>query len=389
MDEAPRHLYHFCSSLPKAPFVDNKPEFVLGVDENGGKTAKVILPAAIDPSLRETSSLESWQTHTMVKKDCAFEAYRKLYDAGLVNDHLLPYEAIPEEVAEIEERESFADVSSRFDVWKEVAKEWQNASETSVLRISTRSSHETLTRLVMLLPVQLGSQLDIHLFWNSVTHFQTTVMPTVETVAIDSEVLSYLINTSHNMLYSLFGFSMKQDMPSSLQQPYLIIPEDQFYSAHPDELQRLSAAAKLCGYPLLQDLADVEFQDENALRMGLVRRIDRSLHVRPYAFHSFSEKVVERDTPDEAVEIGQQDDYYIPCVKLQQLPKRLDYLHDLKLKDAHTALEYVAVKDCKFDPFPLAYARAMLFFIDSSKNLSVCISWLRRLGFMTPSRTNP
>lgn len=88
------HLHHFCAKLTPEPYVDNRPIFAFEELDSAqaGKfiRAKVTLPASIDALLRITEGRSSWATEKAARKDAAFEAYVKLYRAGLVNDHLLP-----------------------------------------------------------------------------------------------------------------------------------------------------------------------------------------------------------------------------------------------------------------------------------------------------------
>ena len=361
LDEGLRHLHHFCETLPKAPFVDNRPEFVLGLDESGGKTAKIVLPAAVDASLRETNSAKSWLTHRMAKKDCAFEAYRKLYGAGLINEHLLPFEVEAEQVDEIEHRDSFAEVAVRYDVWSQAACSWVGASNLFVSDIWIHSDQEVLEPLSMLLPIELRSKLNLRLYWNSTTIFDGTVNPKQQLVSAQSETTPVLIQITHNMLYSLFSRTMSEAVPCSVRHPYLLVPKAHFQEFDAKRNKR-QVSAQLCQETRFEDLADLKSQDEQLLRTGIIRRSDRQGHVRPYAFCSFSKRGPKRirleyDSP---IDVDRQDEGL--CVEIKQLPKRLDYLHDLQSKDAHTATDFVPVGECRYDPFPFAYARMMLFF---------------------------
>lgn len=59
-------------------------------DQNGGIGASVTLLHSIPASARHASSKRRWRTEKAAKKDAAFHAYAALFEAGLLNDHLLP-----------------------------------------------------------------------------------------------------------------------------------------------------------------------------------------------------------------------------------------------------------------------------------------------------------
>ncbi|KAJ0364299.1 hypothetical protein COL922a_014452, partial [Colletotrichum nupharicola] len=88
-DNATQHLYHFCSILPRQSYVDNRPEFSFESDGLQVK-GKVTLPSCVHPDVRRTEGRSWWMTERAARKEAAFQAYKALYEAGLVNDNLLP-----------------------------------------------------------------------------------------------------------------------------------------------------------------------------------------------------------------------------------------------------------------------------------------------------------
>jgi hypothetical protein len=42
------------------------------------------------PGVRSTKGIREWRTERSAAKDASFQAYKALYEAGLLNDHLLP-----------------------------------------------------------------------------------------------------------------------------------------------------------------------------------------------------------------------------------------------------------------------------------------------------------
>src|SRR4051794_2107149 len=82
------YLEHFCSTVSYA-YADNRPDFSLS-HKDDLVTAKVVLPSFLDPSLREVNAKSYWRSEKMAKRDASFQAYMMLYNAGLVNDNLMP-----------------------------------------------------------------------------------------------------------------------------------------------------------------------------------------------------------------------------------------------------------------------------------------------------------
>lgn len=136
LDDAVQHLYHFCATLPVVPYVDPNPIFTFQGHSSGGDeksiSAKVLLPNSVDVSVRSACSKSLWMTEKMARKDAAFEAYKALHHAGLVNENLLPLghvdEAVDEAYRAVEKRPSIVKVSDQIDVWPSIAQCWQSSS---------------------------------------------------------------------------------------------------------------------------------------------------------------------------------------------------------------------------------------------------------------------
>jgi dsRNA-specific ribonuclease len=84
------HLHHFCDALPRQPYVDMRPEFSFEEDMFGLITAVVTLPNSVGPTFKSVRGLKAWKTERAAMKDAAFQCYAALFDAGLLNDNLLP-----------------------------------------------------------------------------------------------------------------------------------------------------------------------------------------------------------------------------------------------------------------------------------------------------------
>lgn len=119
------HLHHFCDVLPSEPYVDNRPVFKIDNDDQGSRRRTVILPSSVHPSVRCTPGAQGWRTKKAAMKDAAFQAYKALYEFGLVNDNLLPLAKKPElKLDDSHELPSSKAVSEQYDPWVELAQAW-------------------------------------------------------------------------------------------------------------------------------------------------------------------------------------------------------------------------------------------------------------------------
>ncbi|OQN95566.1 hypothetical protein B0A48_18501 [Cryoendolithus antarcticus] len=89
-DSTLQQLHHFCQRLLRDPYADPRPEFAFHEDENGLIRGSVTLPSSIPTHARYASSKRTWRTEKAAQKDAAFHAYLALFEAGLLNKHLLP-----------------------------------------------------------------------------------------------------------------------------------------------------------------------------------------------------------------------------------------------------------------------------------------------------------
>lgn len=98
INDAKSHLDHFCATLSSRKYVDLRPDYLIEkiVDEHARADspnlikATVLLPVSLPPEIRQATSIRAWFSETNACKDAAFQAYRALYEAELIDDHLLP-----------------------------------------------------------------------------------------------------------------------------------------------------------------------------------------------------------------------------------------------------------------------------------------------------------
>ncbi|KAL1901406.1 Dicer-like protein 2 [Sporothrix stenoceras] len=125
---AKQHLVHFCSSVSSGPFVDCRPVFkVHKVSSDPDEfRAAVRLPITLPVHLRRAESKFSWYSESDATADAAFQAYKAIHEAGLLNKHLLPPNNEEDALSRaIEGRASVVTVHEQHRPWPDVREIWK------------------------------------------------------------------------------------------------------------------------------------------------------------------------------------------------------------------------------------------------------------------------
>jgi dsRNA-specific ribonuclease len=174
-DNATQHLYHFCSILPRQSYVDNRPEFSFESDGLQVK-GKVTLPSCVHPDVRRTEGRSWWMTERAARKEAAFQAYKALYEAGLVNDNLLPLTKSREfTLKDLALLPAVMEVSEQYDPWVDWAYSW--SSETPgvhLSRIVVRHNGD-VAYMKLLCPTVPPPLEPMTLFWDNETTYMVEV----------------------------------------------------------------------------------------------------------------------------------------------------------------------------------------------------------------------
>ncbi|KAF5377899.1 hypothetical protein D9615_006820 [Tricholomella constricta] len=132
LHSAVSHLSHFCAVIPNSAHADNRPLYDIDPPDipegwhsfdnrsrssiglyNGPFGSKVTLPRSLPLPHREFSTERIYKSRISAHRHAAFMAYRALYDAELLNEHLLPITSIVEPHLEEEVKEMLKDVEKR------------------------------------------------------------------------------------------------------------------------------------------------------------------------------------------------------------------------------------------------------------------------------------
>ncbi|KAI0137270.1 RNase3 domain-containing protein [Xylariales sp. AK1849] len=171
-DAAKPHLEHFCSVLASRQYVEWRPYYITRKmhytkikSEPPQIKATVVLPNSLPPELRRINSENAWYSEKNACKDAAFQAYVKLYDAGLVNEHLMPLK--DEELGEgVETREPIVEINERWNPWPRVAKAWSGA-QVHRCPLILLEGDQTLCDFEVTLPVPIPEMPTFDIFWSS------------------------------------------------------------------------------------------------------------------------------------------------------------------------------------------------------------------------------
>lgn len=118
--------------------------------------AKVVLPACVSHRLRTTWSKGAWQSERNASKDAAFQAFMRLYAAGLVNNNLLPLKASNSDSLG-EDMGALIEIREQFNPWMLISKAWRRdgaeaAQAYTVIAESDDGDSNSRLKFVMIIP---------------------------------------------------------------------------------------------------------------------------------------------------------------------------------------------------------------------------------------------
>ncbi|KAL8759187.1 MAG: hypothetical protein Q9199_000945 [Rusavskia elegans] len=346
LSDAVSHLYHFCATLPTSHVA---PVFTYQDNSQGvgqrAITAKVVLPISVDSSVREASGRCVWITEKNAKRDAAFEAYKQLYDAGLISDNLLPIRGYDEAIADVKTEvgkiPSLLQVAGQSKPWHLVARQWQAIKNISSLRcyeILLQRKDETIVTMHMLLPCSLPViRHPIPLFWDASTTFSAKVYPSSSTPSR----MDHAVQSTDLLFLSVFRSRME-----AAKSDYVAL----FAPAEDDHdtqwAERFSGTIK--GEKLRQMDASVSALS----RLGMVHDLTRQ--GVPHILKGFEEQSSDLDTLQSATH---ENELFF---HVSRFPKRTDFLHPVPAdveKTLHKANKILLRPgDCEIDRLPLPYA---------------------------------
>lgn len=349
LDDALPHLNHFCANLGSGPYVDPRPQFTIRSNAFSTCSAEVTLPIAVDPAVRTAKSLMSWRTEKMAKKDAAFEAYKALHLAGLVNDHLLPVRSEADgkasEAQIPQHTPSMVPSLPTLNPWLSVAERHYLKHRTyfrTLVQIQAAGEQRLYFRLFTLLDVPPVGE--IELYWNESKTYIAT-MSRQSQVTLDPGEIKALQSITRKILVSIHSGHM-QDVRHDFI--WLIAPCD---------------------------------SNGKALSLAKLETWDSGTNgCQP--FLSLSAKAMNKQSQWGLIsEYGDNRKYFLQAITNQQLntsntstteanlqvvqvPKRRDFLHRLSkrggMNDAYTRTEDLMASQCQMDSLPAYWVKVAL-----------------------------
>lgn len=228
--DARQHLEHFCAILSTRKFVDWSPFFIVhDLDGNpvdahtpGLRKATVHLPVSLAPELRTFKSLFAWSSEANAVKDAAFQAYKGMYEVGLVGKHMLPIRET-DLLKEVEPRAGLATVREQMNPWPVVAQGWKRVMDRedvedndstliSKARITVSKNDGTASAdMEISLPVLIPDMDPFDIFWGDSLGWRVSMQRSSSSSGTDLIREDAQPDHSTALLTSAFGHRWKME----------------------------------------------------------------------------------------------------------------------------------------------------------------------------------
>ncbi|KAB8071218.1 hypothetical protein BDV29DRAFT_197577 [Aspergillus leporis] len=345
MGNAVSHLYNFCSKLPAQPYVSNRPLFSCETNDRGQVQAIVRLPSNLDPSLHTFGSSRRWARKKWAREDAALQAYKALFQAKLVNEHLLPFR-----LSDILDKDplprSHYIVPEQLDPWLDVASLWRLDGQLFSHELWIMRPQKDDIKLFMILPFPMKTEICIPLFLGPCTTYTALLSP-AETTTIDISICQQVTHLILQSIHRGHGPQGKVDYVN------LLVP-DRDPNTIAKFLERYSATRSLA----------VSLQQDQILpaSLGLLRHVTKLC--RPLLVESLERN--EYPAPD-----GTEAGLSIKG-KIHPVTRRRNFLHAQKTAtgtpteenelqiDAQQSLRTLAAQEYSVDRLPSVFAEAAL-----------------------------
>lgn len=332
-DTAVAHLNHFCAVLPRQPYASNEPEFSYEKDDADLLRGTVTLPSCVHPEVRRIQGQRWWQTERAARKEAAFQAYKRLYEFGLLSDHLLPFKRN----LELKETDhvnlpALVEVSEQYDPWVDWACSW-SSPDVHQTQIAIKHNGDSHMCIRLTSPTNLPPVEPMTLFWDSETTYTLAFnKPTrMKGIAADS---------IENMRLAT---ALYLQAASSRQ----LRPEQDFVTLFGPDLPDLELAEWLKKHAGDEPALEVYSRKDSPTIMGIVR--DRLRYNEPMVFKRWV--------------VSGQDDTPIVELECDAVPKRRNLLHrqtlatkqlDTETPDISSKIRLILAENCTIDKLPYA-----------------------------------
>ncbi|KAI1293352.1 RNase3 domain-containing protein [Xylaria venustula] len=298
-DQAKSHLQHFCQKITSGQYIEHRPYYILkriqGFPDDLPKfRAVVCLPPTLPKPVRRVKSSRLWYSENNASKDAAFQAFKAVYAAGLVNDNLMP---VTDDILEgVETRSSMKEVNGVWKPWVEIAQLWGKSNNRIQQELLLKDGDKIIARFEASLPRCFPKLPSFNIYWNS--HRTWTVELSQHSRLVKPSLLQADLSTA--LIRSAYGHRWAV--------------EDLAHIVH------------------LQSTEDIAFREhvgERAIEEGVLdsESVVRDVEGKPY---SFLEWLASKPPPELVKYIG-EDALDVPedgpWLALQKWPRRQDLLH--------------------------------------------------------------
>ncbi|RAK76551.1 putative RNA helicase/RNAse III [Aspergillus fijiensis CBS 313.89] len=315
-DGAVAHLTHFCDVLPRQSYVDTRAEYSYEMDDAGLLRGTVILPACVHPKVRRTDGKRWWKTERAARKEAAFQAYKALYEFGLLNDNLLPFTGKEElEKTDAADIPALLEVAEQYDPWVDWAYSW-SSPDLHQTRIAVGRNGEAAHMYVRLTtPTVLPTLNPMTLFWDSNTTFTLNFEAPNRAVGLTAEAVEHM-----GSITSLFlrATSSKPTTPEQEQDFVLLFGPD---------IPHTELESWFLQYEGIESACDVYTRNHHPV-MGVVR----DCYNNPMLFREWV--------------VTEEDGLTVVKVECTNLPRRRNLLHRQTLAAKMDAMPVTSAKVC-------------------------------------------
>ncbi|TGJ83158.1 hypothetical protein E0Z10_g5610 [Xylaria hypoxylon] len=169
-DQAKSHLEHFSQKITSGQYIYRRPYYIPEQTHGspGGLptiSAVVHLPHSLPPAIRKVKGLRRWYSEKNAFKDAAFQAFKTVYEAGLVNDNLMP---LTDDILEgVEGRSSTMMVNGLWKPWHKIARLWGENKERVQRELFLKDGDRVIARFEASLPCQFPRLPPFKIYWDT------------------------------------------------------------------------------------------------------------------------------------------------------------------------------------------------------------------------------
>ncbi|RWA11633.1 hypothetical protein EKO27_g3483 [Xylaria grammica] len=185
-DQAKSHLQHFCQKITSGQYIEHRPYYIPehhhGFPEGIPRISAVVhLPPSLPPALRRVKGLRRWHSERNAFKDAAFQAFKAVYEAGLVNDNLMP---LTDDILEgVEARSSMMEVNDLWKPWPNIARLWEENKERVQRELFLKDGDRVIARFEASLPCHFPKLPPFKIYWDTGNTWTVEISECVNVVA--------------------------------------------------------------------------------------------------------------------------------------------------------------------------------------------------------------